>query len=210
MAVQTTPQKTRQQFSRAVSGKVPEKKLYRDWRVMAAGGAILVFIVGYFSFGSSSPRLGNNLYGICRVYIERHLQFPETMKIIQFEQRIPEGEDPKNIKRIEIDITFSSTDGFGQNTMNTITCGFRTEDRLMKTPWNGILLERVLYNNRIDHGWADAYQPQDKKNPRAPDDRSEDLEMFNQGIPAIIAYPPDLTLPRYNLKYMSVERLKNL
>jgi hypothetical protein len=201
--------KTRMQFANAVSGKPQKKKL--PWKLIIPGALLALVGAGYLWMTYSlTPPKGNNLYGICRVYIERHLQFPDTLRIIQFEQRIPEGENPNKPRRIEIDITFSNVDGFGQNMLNTITCGFRTEDKLIGTPWQGLVLERVLFEGRIDHGWADAYYPADKKIPRASDDRSEDLEYFNATLPAIIAYPPDLTLPWHDLKYMNVEDLKDL
>lgn len=209
MAEPTQAKKTKLQFMGAVTGKPPKKKL--PWKWIAAGVTITLVLGMYIAVTSGiTPRKGSPLYGICRVYIERHLQFPKTFKVVQFEQRIPEGEDPNNIKRLEIDITFSNIDGFGQHRLDTVTCAFKTEDRLANTPWDGILLERVLFNGRLDHGWADIHYMPDKKTPRANDDRSEELEKFNLTIPAILANPPDLTIPWHNLKYMRVEDLQNL
>ena len=208
MAGGTPSLKTRAAFASASSGKVKRKL---PWKPMVALGVLVVGALIYFvGFPRVMPRMGNAVYGICRVYIEKNLQFPTTLRIIEFDEKIPEGENPSAPQRINHNVTFSSIDGFGQTSLNTVTCGFKFDPKLANTPWNGIILERVLFNGRDSHGWSDVYYPPDKKNPRAADDRSEVLEIFNAGIPAIFANPPDLTLPWHDLKYMKVEDLKDL
>lgn len=198
--------KTKSAFDSAVAGKKQKKKL--PWKLGVALGAPVVLILGYFAFfsGATAPQ-GNNLYGVCRGYIELNLQFPETIKIIQFEQRIPDTENPDAPQRINYDITFSSIDGFGQHQLNTLTCGFKFDQNLVNTPWQGIVLERTLFNGKSKHGWADVYYPANKKSPRAADDRNEKLEVFYNAIPSLLANPPDLTLPRYRLNSLPISML---
>ncbi len=193
-------------FDSAVTGKKPKKKI--SWKLAAALAVPVVLIVGYFTFfGSVTAPKGNNLYGVCRGYIELNLQFPETIKIIQFEQRIPESENPDAPQRINYDISFSSIDGFGQHQLNTLTCGFKFDQALVNTPWQGIILERTLFNGKSKHGWADVYYPANKKSPRAADDRNEKLEVFYNAIPSLLVNPPDLTLPRYRLNSLPISML---
>lgn len=213
MATPKTPSsKTKSQFSSAAAVDPKKKsKLMGRIKLYGAVAAVAAVIGGYYYIKSTTvPPQGNILYGICRVYIERHMQYPKTMKVIEFNQRIPEGENPSAPGRISYDITFSSIDGFGQNLLNTVSCDFRLDDKLKNTPWNGLVLDRVQVNGRSDHGWADVNYPPNRKNPRAPDDNSEDLEEFNQTIPAIIKYPPDLTLPWHKLNKMKIEDLQDL
>lgn len=212
MAKPAPPSKNKSQFaSAATPEKKPKKKISPRLMMIGFGAVLAVAILGYFYIQTKTvPPQGNILYGICRVYIERHLQYPYTLKIIEFNQRIPEGEDARAPKKISYDITFSSIDGFGQNMLNTISCDFRLEEKLKNTPWQGLVLERTQMNGRSDHGWADVLYPPERKTPRAADDNSEELEEFNQTLPAIITYPPDLTLPWHKLNKMKIEDLQNL
>lgn len=201
--------KSKAAFSNAASGKKPKKKL--PWKLIIGGAVPLVALGGYFAFFSEvAAGKGNNLYGVCRGFIELNVQFPETIKVIEFDQRIPDGENPNSPQRINYDISFSSIDGFGQHLLNTLTCGFKFDQSLVNTPWQGILLERTQFNGSDNHGWADVYYPADKKDPRAADDRSEKLEVFYNTIPSFLVNPPDLTLPRYQLIRLSIERYKDL
>lgn len=209
MAWGKTLKQGRAAFAEASSAGPPKKKL--PWKIIIPVVGIVAILGGYYFISSMFVRpKGNGLYGICRVYIERHLQFPTTLRIVQFEQSIPEGENKRKPTKIDYEITFSSLDGFGQSMLNTVTCGFRNKDKAKGDVGEGVVLERILFDGREDHGWSDTYYPPDKKNPRAADDRSEDLELFNQTIPAIDAYPPDLTLPWHNLRYMEIKDLQNL
>lgn len=214
--------KGRSDFTSAVSGKKIGKKL--SWKLMAALGVPVILIGGYFAVAAGSkPPQGNNLYGICRAFIEQNTLFPETVKIIEFDQTIPDGEDPSAPQRISYQISFSAVDGFGQYLLNTLTCEFRFKTDLVNTPWQGIVLERTFMNGRQEmkdsqgkglgypvHGWVDTYYPPDKKDPRPSDDFSERLEIFHNGVPSLLANPPDLTLPRYDLKRLPINRYQEL
>lgn len=201
-------EKSRNDFTQAATGKKAKKKI--SWKLGAAVAVPVIGLIGYFGMTSGfTPPQGNNLYGVCRAFIEQNIQFPDTLKIIQFEQRIPDGENPDAPQRINFDVSFSSIDGFGQHQLNTLTCGFRFDQALVNTPWQGIILERTSFNGREDHGWSDVYYPPDKKDPRAQDDRSEKLELFYNGIPSLLVNPPDLTLPWKDLSNTPIEGLKD-
>ncbi len=169
----------------------------------------ILCIAGYFWISSLLiPPKGNSLYGLCRGYIELQLQFPQTLKIIEFKQSIPKGENPNSPQRILYDITFSSIDGFGSRGLHTVTCGFKFNKDLANTPWQGIFLEEVLYDRSKDHGWADIYYP--PNDPRAVNDTNKRLEKFFNAIPSLLINPPDLTLPWHNINKMDVKDLQDL
>lgn len=204
--------RTRDAFGGAATGA---RKFHAAWpfskRITIILGALLVLVGGYFWYTATFvPPKGNNLYGICRGYIEQRLLYPLSLKVIQLSERIPDKEDKNNPQYIEYEILFSSRDSFGGERMNSVTCGFRFREDLLQTPWKGIVLERVTFNNRKDHAWTDVYYPPDKKDPRAPDDQSEDLERFQAAIPSLLQNPPDLTLPFHELFRMRIEDLKDL
>ena len=212
--------RTQSDFKGASDGKVQKKKfgLTRQQMIMIGIGVPVLGIVGYvLMLLNATPPKGNNLYGLCRAYIELHLQYPETMQIIELKQSIPDGEDKNNPQRINYDVTVSYIDGFGQRQLNTITCGLKFNQDLANTPWQGIYLERVLFNSKSlspnkapKHGMVDVYYPLNQKNPRRFDDYNENLEIFYNGIPSLLVNPPDLTLPRYDLNRMKIVDLKSL
>ena len=214
MANPVPPSKNLKEFSDASAdpkAKRKPKPLSNRMKMIIGGGVTALFIGGYmYSVYSFVPPQGNILYGICRVFIERQLQFPNTMRIVEFSQKIPESEDQRYPKRVTYGVTFSSTDGFGQRMLNTVDCDFRYDDALANGPSLGYTLERTLVNGRAAHGWSDVYYPPNRKKPRAADDNSELLEEFNKIIPVIIAHPPDLTLPMRRLRYMKIEDLQNI
>lgn len=65
---------------------------------------------------------------------------------------------------------FTYVDPYGETKMDVIECTFRSD------PETGFALDAIAYNRRL--------VPQDE------------VERFNQTIPAILAYPPDLIIPR--------------
>lgn len=67
-------------------------------------------------------------------------------------------------------IYFTYTDAYGETKMDLIECAFRPD------PETGFALESITYNRRL--------VPQ------------EEVDLFNKTIPAIVAYPPDLIIPR--------------
>lgn len=211
MATITPTLKNKTQKSAFNKGASENQPIKKEWpaKKLVLIGTPLILIAGFLWVQSTLiPPKGNNLYGLCRGYIELQLQFPQTFKIIQFEERIPETEDPKNPQRLNQEVTFSSIDGFGSRGLHTITCGFKFNSELANTPWQGIFLERVLYDGRADHGWADVYYaPND---PRAAQDTNKRLEKFFNAIPSLLQNPPDLTLPMYNLNRMNMKDLQDL
>jgi hypothetical protein len=200
---------TQSAFGAAALGRLGGRKI--PWKIVIPAGVLLLLAGGFFVYQSmTTVPQGNNLYGLCRAYITYQMQFPETLNIIELDQDIPKGQDPNNPQQINYELTFTYVDGYGQSLLNTVTCEIKLESKLLNTPWQGIVLAKVLFDQRLDHGWADVYYPPDQKNPRRADDRNERLEFFFNGIPSLLANPPDLSLPRYRLQDVPVDRLRDL
>lgn len=69
----------------------------------------------------------------------------------------------------EMRIWFSNVNTYGEHNLDYVQCFYRADDRY------GFALDKVMYNRReIDQ---------------------EIIDRFNPSIPAIVAYPPDLTYP---------------
>jgi hypothetical protein len=200
---------TKSAFTGAAQGLLRGRPIRWKWVVGAAIPVVLG--LGYWWVLSVTvPPQGSIYFGICRIYIEQQLQFPETMRLIEVNDKVPDGEDPNNPQRINSEIIFSYTDGFGQSIMTELICTFKFDQQLVGTPWNGLFLERVLIDNNLKHGWADVYYKPNQKNPRRADDNNERLEFFFNGIPSLLASHPDLSKPWRNIKHLSIGELQDL
>lgn len=192
-------------------------------------GALVVVLFLMWGFRTPVAPQGNNLYGLCKAYIQQQLPFPQTYKVLELSQSIPDTENKQNPQRLNLTLTFSYINSTGKPQLNTMTCGIHFNPALTNTPWQGIYIERVLFEGRITvqstnvskiemnggqpyprHDWADTYYPANQKDPRRPDDNNERLEEFFAGIPSLLANPPDLSLPRYDLNDLDIEDLRDL
>lgn len=208
---QPSPRTQKSTFNKGARGTdKPKRKIPMRRMILLAVPLILIGGGIWVQSLFIAPK-GSNLYGVCRGYIEQQMQFPETLKIVEFKEKIPEGENPASPQRLDQEVTFSGIDGFGSRTLHTVTCGFKFDQSLVNTPWQGILLEKVLFDNQPDHGWADVYYP--PNDPRAAQDKNNingRLEYFFNGIPSLLAHPPDLTLPMHDINRMAIEDLQDL
>lgn len=201
---------SRRAFSSATSRFQKYKnKINQKWAIIL--GVLCVLIGGYAWYDQAFvPPKGNNLYGICRTYIEQKIPFPHTFRVLQMKQYIPEKEDPNNPQRIAYEVFFTHADTMGNHKVDSMTCGFRFRQDLAGTPWQGIMMEYVIFNNKKNHAWTDRYYPPHQKSPRAPDDRSEDVERFQAALPGLLSNPPDLSLPFKDLQKMPLENLRDV
>lgn len=219
---------TKSAFSDATAKtSIRSHKYFKPGVYAAAGLAFVLFLI--WGFWTPAPPQGNNLYGLCKAYIQQQLPFPDTYKVIQLKQQIPDTEDKNNPQRLNLTLTFSYINGMGRPQLNTMTCGIRFDQNLVGTPWQGIYIERVLFEGKVivqstratrivmnngmpypRNDWADTYYPVNQKNPRRLDDNNERLEKFYNGIPSLLVNPPDLSLPRDDLNYIPIDRLRDL
>jgi hypothetical protein len=213
---------TKSAFSNAATiGSFRSHKFFKPGLYGLGALALVLFLV--WGFRTPPAPQGNNLYGLCKAYIQQQLPFPDTYKVLELTQQIPDTEDKRNPQRLNLTLTFSYTNGMGRPQLNNMTCGIRFNADLANTPWQGIYIERVSFEGRVittgqmtrntpypRHDWADTYYPPNQKSPRRADDNNERLEIFYNGIPSLLLNPIDLSLPRYDLDYMSIEDLRDL
>lgn len=112
------------------------------------------------------PYYGTIRYGICRTYIELQEPYPQSI------QYINAVEDAAYTNSVTI--SYKKIDPFGLEAMNDMQCFFEN------LPNGGVILKRVDING---------------KKRKYPQEDPELVKKFNDGIPAIYAYPPSLIMP---------------
>lgn len=130
------------------------------------GVAIFVgLIVFIFAFMWFFPYYGTMKYGICRTYIELNEPYPQS---IQFVDAIEDND--YNM----VTISYKKIDPFGLEALNEMVCQFDTrEDGLLQ-------LKSVDING---------------KKRKYPQEDPELIKKFNETIPSIYSYPPNLIMP---------------
>ncbi len=100
--------------------------LQRRKKAMIFGGVILFILM---VVAACQPRKGTPMYGVCKVFAERLVQYPTTMGVTFVEQY-----------QMGVRIEYHHTDGFGQYKTEMLECTFRHD------PVMGMALESVLLN----------------------------------------------------------------
>lgn len=110
------------------AGRTKEKKKASWWKIGGiAAGAVSVF--GLLVYVAIAPKTGGPMIGICKVFVERSVFYPTTLRY-QFITQFP--------KAVRIGYTY--TDGFGQFHLDMAECGFRPDAQI------GMVLDSVLLN----------------------------------------------------------------
>lgn len=101
----------------------------------------VVAFLGFAYYMLTRPRIGSIPYGICKVMLERSVQYPHSLRI-------------STVKELgkSVRIWYVQTDSFGQYRMEPIQCYFDS------TPERGFFLEKVTINRRdIDRQEIDSF-----------------------------------------------------
>ena len=134
---------------------------------------ILVFVMlvsGFLWYVYYGPRWGTMHYGVCKVFTEKYIDFPPTMKIREVEYY-----------RMNARVFTSHIDAAGQFNYNVIECTFGKPGSMEIT--------RVRVDRKIISDVSPDLDPNEHINP-------EILKGFNTGLNAILLNPPDLLIPR--------------
>lgn len=114
--------------ARGSSGASGVKKKASWWKIGSIGvGAVSIF--GLLIYVALAPKKGGPMLGVCKVFIERFIFYPTTLKY-QFIEQYP--------KAVRIGYTY--IDGFGQFRLDMAECGFRPDVQ------GGMVLDSVLLN----------------------------------------------------------------
>lgn len=135
MSVETAIAKRRKALARSsaraargAGGSSGVKKKASLWKIGGIGvGAVSIF--GLLVYVALAPKKGGPMLGVCKVFIERFVFYPPTLKY-QFIEQYP--------KAVRIGYTY--IDGFGQFRLDMAECGFRPDVQ------GGMVLDSVLLN----------------------------------------------------------------
>ncbi len=92
----------------------PKKKKKLSSKKIAIGGAVAVVI--FVIYVGIQPLAGTINFGICRVFAERTLVYPSTMRVVSVQER------PQDVR---MDVV--SLNQFGESMVTQVTCNFHTD-----------------------------------------------------------------------------------
>jgi hypothetical protein len=99
---------------------------------MIAGAAMIgVLLVSFVIYNATRPRMGKYPYGLCRVFLELNVQFPNTLKIGFVDEL------SKSIR-----IWHTHIDGFGSYRQEPFECFFKKDAN------NKWMIDRATFNRR--------------------------------------------------------------
>lgn len=147
-----------QGIEKKLSPLAQRKSLQRkkNWKRLAI--FLVLSLFGYIGWWLFKPFQESMEYGICKVFAELTLTYPDTVyysEVVRFQDSIR--------------VWYSYTDSFGEFRLEPIQCYFGPHEQF------GTAVTRVTMGRReID---------------------PEVVKQFNNALPAILAYPPDLIYP---------------
>lgn len=108
------------EFQDIVKGSKLQEDLTRKRKKLIKLGSIAAGILffGYVVYLLFVPYKGGMNFGVCRVFLERYITYPPTLKLNSFE----EFSDSIRIWHMHVD-------AFGQDRMEPIQCWFRTDEQ---------------------------------------------------------------------------------
>jgi len=119
---------TTDKVAKAVSEKdIAKRKNMFKYGMIAVGVLVFAYLV-YWLF---KPFKGGMPFGICRVFLEQNVQFPDTLRLSQV-QRINDF----------VRIWYVQIDGFGEYRMDNIRCTYEADEQY------GIRVKKVSINRR--------------------------------------------------------------
>ena len=114
------------------ASKVKEEKQKKQKSFMKRGGiALAILLVGYFVYYLMQPYKGSMAFGVCKVFIELHVQYPTTLKLSSVEEF-----------STSVRVWYTHTDSFGEYIMEPIQCYFKADDTY------GFILDKVTIRRR--------------------------------------------------------------
>jgi hypothetical protein len=94
------------------------------------GSALMAGLLLILMLFACGPREGTLMYGVCKVFLERYVKYPQTLQIRFVEQY-----------RMAVRIGYNSVDPFGQYTHHMMECNFKPDAETGLTT-DSILLDR--------------------------------------------------------------------
>ncbi len=176
-------QKKAPKEKRVLSDKEKEKR--KKKRKLQIKGVIALAVIGFGAYAYDwlfSPRQGGMAFGVCKVFIEGHVRYPNTLQLNSVEYL--EG-------GASIRIWYTQIDSFGEYRLEAAQCFFRApkEEDVAKYGVTPFVLQKISIDRQ--------------------DIEPKEIERINKTITTIMAYPPSLDLPyplSDTLKNLQLER----
>lgn len=147
-----------------LSAELKAKKKLRIRLGMAGVAAIVLFWIVSTMF--SQPQ-ADVTFGICKIFLENTVRFPEELRLTTVEGLRPRGSGGDSLGGVRI--WYTQIDSFGQYRMENIECYYKPDET------TGAAVDKILINRReID---------------------SQRVADFNKILPSILAGPMDLDYP---------------
>lgn len=161
---QKTPDEIEAIIARSKLGEAQKAKRKKMFKQGAIGIVVALLVwAGYYLF---APYQAGQTYGICRVFLENTLRFPQDMRISSLEDLRPK-ESSDSLGGVRI--WYTQVDAFGEYRMENIECYYRAD------PEKGAQVDTIEINRR-------------------PVEKAQ-VEAFNAVLPVVLANMPDLTYP---------------
>lgn len=142
-------------------------KAKKKLRIRLAAGAVAALIVAWIVSTAMAPKMGGKPYGVCKVFLESTVRFPDDLHLTSVESLRPRGSGDDSLGGMRI--WYTQIDSFGQYRMENIECYFKPD------PATGAAVDKIFINRRE----VDAQKIND----------------FNKILPAILAGPLNLEYP---------------
>ena len=113
-----------------------EKKLKKKKRkIWLIAGGVSAFL-GLFFYWGFMPQYAGPTYGLCKIFIELHVQYPETLKFYSYQKT--NGEER---------VWYMYTDAFGQTRFQVLYCGF-SKEKDAASGKTSLVLKSAKYDGR--------------------------------------------------------------
>lgn len=108
-----------------------EKKKLRKKQMKQGGGALIVLLLIYGIHLGLKPFEGTMAYGICKVFLELNVRYPNTLRISTVEEM-----------GASVRIWYTQTDSFGAYRMEPIQCYYKADEKL------GFILDKITIRRK--------------------------------------------------------------
>lgn len=151
-----------------MQGKLSVKRKAKKKLFIQLGVAgIVVALVFWIASIAFTPAQAGMPFGICKVYLENTVRFPQELRLTTVEDLRPRGSGGDSLGGVRI--WYMQVGSFGEHRMENIECYFKPDETL------GAAIDKIIINRReVD---------------------SRKVDAFNKVLPIIIANPPDLAYP---------------
>lgn len=153
-------------------------KWIKENTVIAASVFVVVLFIGYFLFQVLAPKKGNIIYGLCGVFLEQQMTFPNTLEHTYVE-----------MYRSAVRIYYKNIDAYGQQNFSYVECSF------IQHPQHGVQLDNAIFKSPVKDITEKFYDEERKRSFYRV--KPEKIKLFNRSKSpmAIMSQDPDLTLP---------------